>query len=100
MGLIGLFIASLVLAILVLLVITVIRSINKQSNGISKDFAEEIALRRFRRGRTIGAGFKKENNLLIWEFEVLEGVDVYRVWVDALNSRVVKAQNVRSGQPY
>jgi hypothetical protein len=100
MGIIGLPVAFLALTFILLLTITIYRSVFKQSKGISKDSAEEIALRRFRNGRPIGAGFRKEKDLLIWEFEVMEGVDVYSIWVDALTGKVVKAQNIRSGRPY
>ncbi len=100
MGIIGLPLAMIALVLIVIFAVTFFRSVRREKRGISKDSAEDIALRRFRNARPIAAGFKREQNTWVWEFEVLEGQDIYSVWVDALTGRVLKAQNIRSGRPY
>jgi len=99
MGLIGLLVVLIVSTVLIVIAITVILSVRRQTKGISKDYAEEIALRRFRNGRTIGARFAKEKRMWIWEFDILVGADVNRIWVDARTAGVIKAQNLKSGKP-
>ncbi len=81
--------------VFVAVVVALILSIRKQGTGVSKDFAEQAVLRRVKNGRTIGARFTKGERGVCWEFDITDGVRVYRVWVDGKTGAPYKALDLR-----
>ncbi len=77
--------------VFVAVVTALIYSFLKKGKGISKDYAEQAVLRRVKNARTIGARFTKQDRGYVWEFDITDGVRVYRVWVDGQNGSLFKA---------
>lgn len=99
MELVGLIVVLFAASLIVVVAVTLLSTLKRRTKGISKDYAEQIVMRRFTHGRTIGARFAKEGRRWIWEFDVLEGKEIHRLSVDARTAVVIRDRSVRQGHP-
>jgi len=97
LGLLVVFFGSL---LIIVIAATLVLSLKRRSKGISKDYAEQIAIRRFVQGRTIGARFTREGRRWVWEFDVLDGKEIRRVSVDARSAAVIRARTLMPEKTY
>jgi len=86
-------------AVLLIGLITFLLSFRFNRSGISKDYAEQIVMRRFAHGRVIGARFLREGSRWYWELDVLDQGQINRVAVDARSSVIAKVRPI-AGKPY
>jgi hypothetical protein len=93
------FVLSVVLVILTILVMMLL-ALKRRISGVSKDYAQQIVMRRFGQGQVIGARFTRVGNKWIWEFDVRDRETIRRIWVDARAASVVKAVALSPSERY
>jgi hypothetical protein len=86
--------------VIVTILVMMLLAVKRRIGGISKDYAEQIVMRRFGQGQVIGARFTRIGNKWIWEFDVRDRETIRRVWVDARAASVVKAVALSSSERY
>ncbi len=96
----GLVFIVLVAAALLTIVVGIVVALTRRMTGISKDYAESIAMRRHSQGQVIGARFTRIGKKWIWEFDVREGTSIYRIWVDARAAAIVRTVSLSPSEQY
>ena len=94
--------AIAVIAVLLVLTIIVVLTLSalKGRKGISKEYAEQIVMRRYVNGQVIGARFARGQGRWIWELDVLDGAAIHRVAVDARSGSIVSTTDSRFADTY
>jgi hypothetical protein len=98
MKFLGLLIILCAASLIVVIAVVVLLSLRRRGEGISKDYAEQIVMRCFVHGRTIGARFTREGHRWLWEFDVLDGEQIHRTWVDARTRAIIASRDLRPGE--
>ena len=98
MKFLGLLIILSAASLIFVIGIVVLLSLRGRGEGISKDYAEQIVMRRFAHGRPIGARFTKVGHRWLWEFDVLERGQIHRTWVDARTGTMITTRGLRPGE--
>ena len=90
----------LVLGVVLLIgILSFLLTFRFRRSGISKDYAEQIVLRRYPAGRVIGARFLREGSKWYWELDIYDQELINRVSVDARSSVIARVRSV-AGKPY
>lgn len=93
LGLLLIFLASI---ILIIVAFTMVSTLRKSTLGISKDYAEQIVMRRHMQGLVLGARFAREGYRWVWEFDVMDEGEIHRISVDARTAAITKNVIVRA----
>ena len=94
--------AIAVIAFLLVFTVIVVLTLSawKRRKGISKEYAEQIVMRRYFNGQVIGAHFARKERRWIWELDVLDGAAIHRVAVDARTGTIVSTTDSRFADTY
>ncbi len=97
LGLLAIFFAFI---FLIILAFTIFSAVRKRVRGVSKDYAEQIVMRRYVHGLVLGARFAREGSRMVWEFDVMDEGEIHRLSVDARTATIIKSTTVRSTGSY
>ncbi len=84
----------------VVTLVAMLFAVVRRGKGISKDYAESIALRKHGQGQVVGARFTRIGRKWIWEFDVRDGMSIRRIWVDARAASIVKMVELSPSERY